>query len=220
MNDCFGLRTCPDGVSIRFADQAPLFGDRSRPRCVRYEIGFCPAPCAGACSAEQYHARVRAAGDFLAGRDVSVLARVEAEMRAAAANEEFERAAALRDTWNELGRLDGQLSRLRTVRRQYTFVYPLAGSGGRGTWYVIDRGHVAGARPAPRDAQSAARCLRLLEDVYLSGRQDGVTSVREDLDVVLLVSRWFHKHPDQLQRTLTPEQAQRICRCGSHRPLG
>ena len=65
--------------------------------CLHYYIGRCLAPCAALCDRETYDAMIKDLIAFLEGRSRSVLERVEAEMQAAAARWEFERAAELRD---------------------------------------------------------------------------------------------------------------------------
>lgn len=81
-----GLRTCTDAV----------MKNRTRP-CILYQIHRCSAPCVNKISAADYGEDVRAARRILSG-DTSDLARaLQARMTAAAAAQDFETAAALRD---------------------------------------------------------------------------------------------------------------------------
>ena len=82
----FLLRSCSD---------ATLEG-RSRP-CLLYQIKRCCAPCVGAVSEEEYSGLVADAEQFLGGKSSRVQAQLAAQMAAASAELEFERAAALRD---------------------------------------------------------------------------------------------------------------------------
>jgi excinuclease ABC subunit C len=82
----FPLRTCAIKID----------GTRERP-CVQYYIHRCHAPCAGWETREDYARTVRAVQEFLAGRHDDLAARLVREMEQAAAEEKFERAAALRD---------------------------------------------------------------------------------------------------------------------------
>ncbi len=82
----FQLRSCTDAV----------FESRTRP-CLLYQIKRCAGPCAGMIDEEGYRALVRDAERFLSGRSREIQKRLAAEMEAAAANLEFEKAAALRD---------------------------------------------------------------------------------------------------------------------------
>ena len=83
----FQFRTC-EGVEP---------GRRSGSPCLDYYIKRCGAPCVGYVSQEEYRRNVAAIVDFLSGRDRHVEAEEEAKMDAAAAAQEFERAALHRD---------------------------------------------------------------------------------------------------------------------------
>ena len=61
-------------------------------------IRFCSAPCLGKISAADYRARFEEACAFLRGERPQVIAEVAEEMRSAAAKEDFQKAARLRDT--------------------------------------------------------------------------------------------------------------------------
>jgi excinuclease ABC subunit C len=83
----FKLRTCAIEIT----------GDLPRP-CLDYYIGQCTAPCvAWGASREQYADQVRQAAQFLEGKQAPLLDALRREMEEAAARQEFERAAQLRD---------------------------------------------------------------------------------------------------------------------------
>ncbi len=82
----FGLRQCTDSS----------FANRSRP-CLQYQINRCSAPCVGYISREDYAADVRAAVQFLEGRNEKVVEHLAERMEQASKALEFERAAAYRD---------------------------------------------------------------------------------------------------------------------------
>ncbi len=82
----FQLRSCEDTV----------FANRTRP-CLLYQIKRCSAPCAGRISPADYAEQVAQARVFLAGRGAELQQKLAAEMEHAAAAQEFERAAILRD---------------------------------------------------------------------------------------------------------------------------
>ncbi len=92
----FLLRTCRDTV----------FETRDRP-CLLYQIKRCSAPCVDRISREDYGALVEEAKQFLAGEVPSIQRRLAAEMEAAAAALEFERAASLRDRIRGLTHVQG-----------------------------------------------------------------------------------------------------------------
>lgn len=70
---------------------------RSKRQCLLGDIGKCSAPCVGRITKEDHDALVSGAIEFLEKGDQDVLARLAQEMEEAAAREEFERAANLRD---------------------------------------------------------------------------------------------------------------------------
>ncbi|MES2665246.1 MAG: excinuclease ABC subunit UvrC [Pseudomonadota bacterium] len=82
----FLLRNCTDA----------MFEARTRP-CLQYQIKRCAAPCVGRVDSAAYATLVADAERFLEGRTTTVQANLAAEMAAASAAMEFERAAALRD---------------------------------------------------------------------------------------------------------------------------
>ena len=88
----FRLRTCVDGI----------FNNRTRP-CLLHQIRRCTAPCVGKISAEDYAADVRSAALFLKGKDGEAAERLAERMHAAAAEQNFEAAAVLRDQIAALG---------------------------------------------------------------------------------------------------------------------
>jgi excinuclease ABC subunit C len=86
LREAFGLRGCSDHK----------FSGRDRP-CLDHEMGLCTAPCTGEIGASAYLDDVESVKRFLEGATGVLAEPIEAEMAEAAANEEFERAAHLRD---------------------------------------------------------------------------------------------------------------------------
>jgi excinuclease ABC subunit C len=82
----FGLRQCRDTV----------FANRTRP-CLQYQINRCSAPCVGHISQDDYAADVRAAVQFLEGRNEAAIEHLAERMEQASQALEFEQAAAYRD---------------------------------------------------------------------------------------------------------------------------
>ena len=92
----FPVRTCSAGVFKRS-------GQIGRP-CLLGYIGKCSAPCVKRISAEEHRALAEDFCDFMAGQTARFASRLEAEMKAAARLEEYERAARLRDDLRALER--------------------------------------------------------------------------------------------------------------------
>lgn len=78
---------------------------KERP-CLNYHIHQCGAPCAGYMSEAAYRENVDAALDFLNGRFAPVVKKLQAEMEAAAAQMEFERAAEVRDLLHSIEHIE------------------------------------------------------------------------------------------------------------------
>ena len=93
----FLLRSCRDTV----------FDTRTRP-CLLFQIKRCAAPCVDRISEADYAALVAEAKQFLSGETPSIQKRLAAEMEAAAADLQFERAAALRDRIRGLTHIKGK----------------------------------------------------------------------------------------------------------------
>ena len=77
--------------------EGPEPGRPSGVPCLDYHIKRCLAPCVGYISKEDYRALIDQIIDFLSGRYRGLEQELEAEMRAAAAAQEFERAAVIRN---------------------------------------------------------------------------------------------------------------------------
>ena len=85
----FPVRTCSPG---KFNQHARL----GRP-CLLFHIEKCAGPCVGEVSSDEYATMVDELCRFMAGDTDDVVQRLEVDMRAAAGDLEFERAARLRD---------------------------------------------------------------------------------------------------------------------------
>jgi excinuclease ABC subunit C len=85
----FPMRSCTQGVfnAARSSGRPCLYG----------YIGKCAAPCVGRIDADDHRELVEGVCEFLAGRTSSLVKGLEAEMFAASARQEFEKAAVLRD---------------------------------------------------------------------------------------------------------------------------
>jgi excinuclease ABC subunit C len=212
INDWFGLRDCSQQQRMCFSDQRDPFGLEHTAGCLRYEINTCLGPCAGYCSRAQYSAHVRAARAFLEGKDLRPLRLLAAEMHKAAAECQFERAAALRDRLGDLRWLADRLTWLRTAREQHSFIYPLAAVDGRVIWYLIHRGQVRAAVYEPTSIAARKRTVKLVEAVFRPKSLIGSAPAPEVLiDSVLLVAAWFRKYPEARDCLLAATDALQHC---------
>lgn len=90
----FRLRTCEDSV----------YSNRSRP-CLLHQIQRCSGPCVNLISKEAYREDVKAASDFLNGRQNELLKDLAEKMEKASSILDFEQAALYRDQIQSLRRV-------------------------------------------------------------------------------------------------------------------
>jgi excinuclease ABC subunit C len=105
VNRHFQLRTCTDHV----------LHNRRRP-CLQYQIKRCPGPCVLPVSREAYGEQVRDVRLFLDGKSDELLERLRGRMRDAAARQEFEIAAEIRD---QIRALEVTLEKQRVVSTDF-----------------------------------------------------------------------------------------------------
>jgi excinuclease ABC subunit C len=85
----FGLRKCN-----------PILPDaETHKHCHNDILRFCCAPCIGRVTPEEYRARFDEACAFLRGERLGIIEEVRAAMEKAAGERDYEKAAAMRDTW-------------------------------------------------------------------------------------------------------------------------
>ncbi len=90
----FPIRSCTAGNFDR--------ARASKRQCLLGDIGKCAAPCVGWVSEEEHKGLAEKLDKFLSSGNTDLISILEKEMAEAAANEEFERAARLRDQVNAL----------------------------------------------------------------------------------------------------------------------
>lgn len=119
----FQLRTCTDSD----------FASRTRP-CLQYQIKRCAAPCVYEVDPAWYAEQVQNVALFLQGKHEDLAARVDTQMRSAAAEMKFELAAVYRD----------QLRALHSVgESQHVSLYDGRNRDVVGLWREGDRAHIA-----------------------------------------------------------------------------
>jgi excinuclease ABC subunit C len=212
VNDSFGLRDCPQPQEMIFAEQGELFPVIRAAGCIRHEIGTCLGPCAAACTESAYAERVIQARTFLDGTNLTLLEQLRNDMNEAARLLAFERAAMLREKLAALEWLQRHLERVRQARQRNHFIYPVTGRNGQDLWYLLRQGWVAAAVPVPRDETTRRAAQAAIEQVYSRSAHNIMPAWSEEIDGVLLAAAWFRRHPKELDRVLTPEEARAMCR--------
>ena len=202
LNDVFGLRDCSADQRMNFADQPELFDIFPRtPGCIRFEVKKCLGPCVGGCSVQQYDDRLGLARAFLDGTDDGPIAHLRGEMEAASERLEYERAATLRDKLKRVEALRGQFARLRFAVETLSFVYTVPGYDADDRVYLIRRGRVRAETTLPREPAQAGTLLRLIDEVFTPSDRDTGQIPTHEIDELLLLSSWFRRFPDELERT-------------------
>lgn len=202
LNDVLGLRDCANDQRMHFADQPELFEIFPRtPGCIRFEVKKCLGPCVGGCTAQQYDERLAMARAFLDGVDDGPMEHLRRDMEAASERLEFERAAVLRDKLKRLEALRAQFARLRFAVETLSFVYTVPGHEGDDRVYLIRRGCVRAETALPRTPADAVRLMGLIDEVYTPAQQTGGQIPTHEIDELLLLSSWFRRFPEELERT-------------------
>ncbi len=89
--------------------------ERDYRHCLYAHLKYCTAPCIANVTREQYLDQVKAACEFLEGQCQEMQERLEEDMKKAAAAEEYERAAELRDLLANLRRTTKKVNRFERV---------------------------------------------------------------------------------------------------------
>jgi len=101
MKKRFGIRSC------RVVEP----GESDYKRCMDHIIKNCSAPCIRRVTLEEYKVRVLEACEFLEGQSQEMLKQIEEQMKRAAVNLEFEKAAEMRNMLDDLRRTTGRTRR-------------------------------------------------------------------------------------------------------------
>ncbi len=131
----FGIRSCNEIID----------GKRDRP-CLEYDIGRCLAPCVESlCTLERYRGAVEQAQLLIEGRQEELVDRLRGEMAAAAEEQQYERAAHLRDAATTVQTLGDWRNKMETpsLGDRDAFGVKVGPSGGVIEVFQMRRGRVA-----------------------------------------------------------------------------
>ncbi len=130
----FGIRSCNEIID----------GRRDRP-CLEYEIKRCIAPCVESiCTIERYGHAVEQARLLLEGKQEELVENLKEEMRQAAAEERFERAAHVRDAIRTIGTLRDRQQKMESpsMGDRDAFGVKVGGAGAVVQIFQMRRGQV------------------------------------------------------------------------------
>jgi excinuclease ABC subunit C len=82
-----------------------------------------------------------------------------------------------------------------------SFVYTVPGEDSDDRVYLIRRGRVRGEMSVPKDQECARDLLQLISDVFSPVERESAQIPTHEIDELLLLSSWFRRFPDELERT-------------------
>ena len=209
INQVFQLRDCPDKTGFEFNNQTQLFANPTSAKCIRYELGSCPAPCAARCSRSAYQERVDQAVRFVEGQDFSVLQQLETDMQSAAAACAFERAAALRDHLSNLTWLTRRLKALRNAQLKFNGILPIEARMKRTAWLILKGGRLVGSAAEPHTPERAVAAAEYLQRKSSEANQLPTNIMEMNLQMILI--SWFRKHKHMANSLVPFDQAIEVC---------
>lgn len=202
LSDALMLRDCKSDMKMHFSDQQELFQLSARtPGCIRYEIGRCLGPCVGGCSVSEYESRVAMARAFLDGANDGPMEMLKSKMEEASERLEFERARSYRDKLERLHLLREQFARLRFAVEKLSFVYTVKGYEGQDRVYIVKRGVIRAELDKPRTSWQREKLKRLAEEMFSIREATSTTVPTHEIDELLLLSSWFRRFPDEMDKT-------------------
>ena len=207
LNQVFHLRDCPDRTRFHFSDQRTLFDDALSARCIRFELGSCPAPCASRCSVTDYMSGVNRASQFLAGGKIveTTLEQLQHSMQAASDDCQFERAVVLRDHLTNLQWLARRLESLRGATDTINGVLPLPGKDRLKLWLVLRGGQVVGSAAEPRGRERTRTAIKRLTAIATQDIAQPDNLMQMNLQMIVM--SWFRRQPEDRERLVPFETA-------------
>ncbi|MGH2485588.1 MAG: UvrB/UvrC motif-containing protein [Ktedonobacterales bacterium] len=191
----FPIRTCTRSL--------PPAGKPSDP-CLRYHLKRCPGPCRGVLDDETVAAHTRAVEEacaFLGGERDDLIDRLKRQMFEAAARQDFERAARLRDALRDADQvlLGQRLVTGAVEANNLLIVYPSA-EPQQTELYLVRHGRLAGQRRAATEAGAVAGALRELVAEASTLGAPPTRVGKEEVDQINIIARWIHHHSDDDER--------------------
>ncbi len=192
----FPLRTCTRAL--------PPTGKPSDP-CLRYHVRRCPGPCRGELDDDGralYREAVEEACKFLGGERADLIDRLKRQMFEAAARQDFERAARLRDALRDADQvlLGQRLVTGAVEANNLLIVYPSSEDGAVEV-YLIRHGRLARQVRVAREVEAIFTSVC---DIASAAREMGTAPARvgrEEVDQINIIARWISHHSEDDERS-------------------
>ncbi|MDP9226563.1 MAG: excinuclease ABC subunit UvrC, partial [Actinomycetota bacterium] len=184
----FPVRTCSQGVFDRCRR-------RNRP-CLLFDIERCSGPCVGAVTPEGHRAIVEELCDFLDGNIRPVVERLQSQMREAAARQEFEVAAKVRDQLENVGKVIDRQQMVSSEREEMDII-GVAEDDLEAAFQVffVRRGRVTGRKgyivDKVEDLRPPELVARFLERLYFDGEVPRQVLVPVEPEDHELIEKWL-----------------------------
>ena len=203
INKNFKIRKCSDRE----------FKTRTRP-CLHCQMQGCNAPCCQEVDAETYADMVKEVILFLKGRTPDLIQKMSKSMTAAAEEQDFERAAVLRD---RIFALQRTLEKQTAVTTDLKDRDVIASAGNQGlalvTLLTVRGGFLQGSRSYPinetlsNDAEIVAAFIRqYYENASFIPKEVLVSALPDE---ALLVEEWLGERKGQRVRLLRPQRGEK-----------
>jgi DNA polymerase-3 subunit epsilon len=192
----FPVRTCTRAL--------PPDASASEP-CLRYHLKRCPAPCRGALGAQDlaaYREAVEEMCAFLGGERDDLIDRLRRQMFAAAAQQDFERAARLRDALRDADQvlLGQRLVSGAVDANNLLIAYPSAEEG-HAELFLVRHGRLIDQRRVLADQAPLNVALAEQLEMARSLGHPPDRVGRAEVDQINIIARWIHHHSDEETRS-------------------
>lgn len=179
---------------------------RSKRQCLLGDIGKCAAPCVGWISKEDHHALALKLNDFMESGMENLLPTLQSEMQLASDNEEYERAARLRDQIEsfEKAQRSTQGNFSDDLDGDFIAIYQ-DGFHSAGSIFSMQRGSIKGSRSWIVDQEMALEGQDVFASLLFSIYGDGSNSIPRNI--------YLNEEPEnlsELQQWLTTVNGSKV----------
>lgn len=179
---------------------------RSKRQCLLGDIGKCAAPCVGWISKEDHHALALKLNDFMESGMENLLPTLQTEMQLASDNEEYERAARLRDQIEsfEKAQRSTQGNFSDDLDGDFIAIYQ-DGFHSAGSIFSMQRGSIKGSRSWIVDQEMALEGQDVFASLLFSIYGDGSNSIPRNI--------YLNEEPEnlsELQQWLTTVNGSKV----------